>query len=79
MAIMSAERSLVFGDEVRTNSRDIESESGDEELENLSQQELIKKIRDLQQRLDLEKVKQQLTDGEFVFISNLVFGCRLSL
>lgn len=43
MAIMSAERSLVFGDEVRTNSRDIESESGDEELENLSQQELIKK------------------------------------
>ena len=30
-------------DEVRTNSRDIESESGDEELENLSQQELIKK------------------------------------
>lgn len=66
-------------DEVRTNSRDIESESGDEELENLSQQELIKKIRDLQKRLDLEKVKQQLTDGEFVFISNLVFGCRLSL
>ena len=67
-------------DEVRTNSRDIESESGDEELENLSQQELIKKIRDLHKRLDLEKaLKQQLTDGEFVFISNLVFGCRLSL